>query len=294
MKIAIYGSRRQHENLAQFRAFLKSSADNGCELIVHTKLFRHIHEEMPDAFDGVDCREVERLGSLRPDFAVSIGGDGTFLRTAAWVGDREIPILGVNTGHLGFLSALDSGDLPLLPLALKNASELFRIERRSLIAVDSPSLRNMSSIWPYALNEVALLKEESASMIIASTRLGDDLLAQYYADGLIVSTPTGSTAYNLSIGGPLVQPDLDVHIIAPVAAHSLSMRPLVVGGSQPVNIIPEGRASHFRLAIDGRSLIINNGEQVTLTRAPFCIHVLQAKNRSFTDTLRKKLHWGEE
>ena len=293
MTIAVYGSRRQHDNLSQLRAFIRAAAQANIRLLVHTKLFRHIKEEMPDAFEGADAREVVDIDALCPDYAVSIGGDGTFLRTAAWVGDRNIPILGVNTGHLGFLSALDCGDLPLIPLALTNADELFRIEPRSLIHVSSPSL-DASGVWPYALNEVALLKEETASMIVANTHIGAEPLANYYADGLIVSTPTGSTAYNLSIGGPLVQPDLDVHIIAPVAAHSLSMRPLVVGTSKPITIIPGGRAPHLRLAIDGRSLRVNNGETIIITRAPFQIRILQGKTHTFTDTLRRKLHWGEE
>jgi NAD+ kinase len=293
MKIAIYGSRRQHDNLGEVRAFLTAAAERGCGLVFHRKLFRHLAEEMPDVMSATDYDVVDELGAHEPDYVVSLGGDGTFLRTAAWIGGREVPVIGVNTGHLGYLAALGIEDLAVLPLALENADELFRIEARSLIEVDCPSLR-FHRLWPYALNEVALTKEETASMIVADTWIGDEHLADYRADGILVSTPTGSTAYNLSVGGPLVEPEIDVHIIAPIAAHSLSMRPLVVGGNRPLRIIPGGRASHMRLAVDGRSLQVENGEEIVLRRAPFRTLVMQVRERTFTDTLRRKLHWGDE
>lgn len=293
MKIAIYGSRRQHANLTEVRAFLEACIRAGVELTFHRKLFRHLEEEIPDAVASLECIVVDDFGTTEADFVVSLGGDGTFLRTAAWVGVREIPIVGVNTGHLGYLAALDISDLPLLPAALAHASDFFRVEGRSLIAVECPSLRP-DGIWPYALNEVALIKEESASMIVTDMWIGDEHLAEYRADGILVSTPTGSTAYNLSVGGPLVEPELDVHIIAPIAAHSLSMRPLVVGGKRPLRLIPGGRSAHMRLAIDGRSLRVENGEEIILRRAPFRTMVMQGKGRTFSDTLRRKLHWGDE
>ena len=145
----------------------------------------------------------------------------------------------------------------------------------------------------YALNEVAISKEESASMINAEVSLGETPLAEYRADGLIVCTSTGSTAYNLSVGGPIVEPTLDVCVISPVAAHSLSMRPLVVGLSQPVRIVPTGRARHIRLALDGRSVLVDAGTPVELSKAPFDVLVMQVADHTFADTLRKKLHWGE-
>lgn len=292
MKIAIYGSRRQHDNLQQLRGFLEAAASRGHELIFHRKLYRHLMEEIPGEMSQRHYEVVDSLGSLQPQYAVSLGGDGTFLRTAAWVGSREIPIVGVNTGHLGYLAPLAIDDLPLLPLALENAAELFRVEPRTLIEVRCPSLEGRD-IWPYALNEVALIKEETASMIVADTWIGDEHLAEYRADGVLVSTPTGSTAYNLSVGGPLVEPDLDVFIIAPVAAHSLSMRPLVVGSGRTLRIIPGGRATHMRLAVDGRSLEVENGETIELMKAPFRTPVMQARGHSFTDTLRRKLHWSD-
>ena len=160
-----------------------------------------------------------------------------------------------------------------------------------MLQVTAPSLP--PEVGFFALNEVAISKEESASMINAEVSLGDMPLAEYCADGLIVCTSTGSTAYNLSVGGPIVEPTLDVCVISPVAAHSLSMRPLVVGLSQPITIVPTSRARHIRLALDGRSVLVDAGTPVVLSKAPFQMLVMQVADHTFANTLRQKLHWGE-
>lgn len=294
MKIALYGSRRQQAFLAPISAFLDAAAARGITLVMHPKIYAHLQQEIPlkmssPGFIQGDASCVD----TDADYVVSLGGDGTFLRTAAWVGAAEIPILGVNTGHLGYLTALGIEDLPAVPAALEEASGLFRAEPRQLIAVEAPALHG-SGIWPYALNEVAFLRCEDASIMEAEVRLDGSLLATYRADGLIVCTPTGSTAYNLSIGGPLVQPELDVRVIAPVAAHSLSMRPLVVAGRSDIQVLCNGRAPHIRLALDGRSVTVDCGTPVLLAPAQFHILVMQPRTRSFADALREKLHWGEE
>ncbi len=287
MKIAIYGSRRQYGAFAEVSAFLKVLAGRGDSVFMHHKLYRHLHDEIPEALGGVVCVEADE--SVEADLAVSLGGDGTFLRTAQWLAPQQVPVVGVNTGHLGYLTALTIAQLPELPELI--AGDYLRIERRSLLRVTSPKLP--PEVGMYALNEVAISKEESASMINAEVSLGETPLAEYRADGLIVCTSTGSTAYNLSVGGPIVEPTLDVCVISPVAAHSLSMRPLVVGLSQPVRIVPTGRARHIRLALDGRSVLVDAGTPVELSKAPFDVLVMQVADHTFADTLRKKLHWGE-
>ncbi len=287
MRIAIYGSKRQHPVLPQLEAFLALLGRRGDSVVMHRKLYRHLYELIPRSLSVVST--VVDGPAFEADMAVSLGGDGTFLRTAMWVGDKELPIVGVNTGHLGYLAALTADQLCDLPQLL--ADDCFRIERRSLLEVTSPELPQ--PIGRYALNEVALTKEESASMIQANVCLGDTHLADYRADGLIICTSTGSTAYNLSVGGPIVEPTVDVCIISPVAAHSLSMRPLVVGASTPITIVPSGRARHVRLALDGRSALIDVDTPVTLAPAPFKVLVLQLKNQTFADILRDKLHWGD-
>lgn len=146
---------------------------------------------------------------------------------------------------------------------------------------------------PYALNEVVVAKSETGSMIEALVSINETPLANYRADGIIVCTATGSTAYNLSVGGPIVQPTLDVNVISPVAAHSLSMRPLVVDGTANVNIVPGGRSGHVRLSLDGRNYEIERGTNVEICPAPFHVLLLQPSDRTFADSLRDKLHWGE-
>lgn len=291
MKIAIYGSRRQQQYSAILAGFFDELQRRGCEVVMHRKLYTYLREFMPLALAPV--RRVVDGPDFTADYAVSLGGDGTFLRTAMWVGDKEIPVVGVNTGHLGYLSALPVERLPELPAMLDNSAGVFRTEVRGLIRVDSAGL-DSCRIWPYALNEVAVGKEENSSMIMADVSIDGALLARYRADGLLVCTSTGSTAYNLSVGGPIVQPTLDVRVIAPVAAHSLSMRPLVVGGSSRIEIVPGGRASHVRLALDGRSYSLAVGTPVTLTTAAFGLKLMQLREHSFAGTLRDKLGWGAE
>ncbi len=160
-------------------------------------------------------------------------------------------------------------------------------DTRSLIEVTAPGL----DIWPYALNEVALLKNETASMIRVLATVDGHELAEYRVDGLLVSTPTGSTAYNLSVGGPIVQPCAPVWVIAPVAPHSLSMRPLVLNDSSELTLLPSSRAPHVRLSLDGRAVSLDSETQICLRRAPFGVKVLHPAGYHFAATLRDKLHW---
>lgn len=285
MTIAIYGSRRQHKAISFLEQFLQSLIDHNIGILMHRKLYNHITEELgrplPEQVTAVSGDDFEA------DLAVSLGGDGTFLRTAAWVGDKQIPIVGVNTGHLGYLTALSIDQLPGLLGMIERDS--FLIERRSLIQVLSPAL----PFSPFALNEVTVAKEASASMISTQVEVNGMKLADYHADGLIISTPTGSTAYNLSAGGPIVQPTLEVVIITPLAPHSLAMRPLVADASATLRVVPGGRAPGVRLALDGRSLEIPTGTEIILTRAPFKTLVMQLATHPFAEALRDKLHWGE-
>lgn len=287
MRIAVYGSKRQESSAEQIRLFLENLRRRGATAVMHRKLYNHLYGFMPRALAAVGS--VVDGNDFEADLAVSLGGDGTFLRTAMWVGDKEIPIVGVNTGHLGFLTALPVDRLPQLLDEL--GGDAFRMESRSALELCSPFIDPHSA--PYALNEIAIAKVETSSMIKADVSIDGKPLAQYSADGLIVCTATGSTAYNLSVGGPIVQPTVDVCVLSPVAAHSLTMRPMVVDGRSAIRIVPSGRASHVRLSLDSRYYEIETGTPVEIRRAPFTVRVLQPADRSFADILRDKLHWGE-
>lgn len=284
MRIAVYGSRHQEAYLGFIEEFFKALAAAGVEAVVHSKLYHYLLHLMPAALEAV--KRVTDATDFSADVAVSIGGDGSFLRTSAWVGDKEIPILGVNTGHLGYLTSLPVEKLPQLPHILASGS--CTVENRSLIAVECEGVGG----WPYALNEVAISKSDGASILEINAMIDSMPLADYRADGLIISTPTGSTAYNLSLGGPIVQPSAPVFVLSPNAAHSLSMRPLVVADTSVLKFVCDGRSRQFRIAIDGRSYAVDNGTVVTLRRAPFVTKVMMTDGANFAQTLRNKLSWS--
>ncbi len=284
MKIAVYGSRRQDGNLAQIEQFMSESARLGIEIVMHPKLYKTLRASMLPALSAV--RRVTDSSDFAADVAVSIGGDGTFLRTAMWLEGKNVPILGVNAGHLGYLTALSVNDLAEVPQLLMSGTLV--ADRRGLIEVVAPAL----PVWPFALNEVTVAKDDSASMITTTAELDGSLLADYRADGLIVATATGSTAYNLSVGGPIIQPRTPVWVISPIAAHALTMRPLVVSDNSTLILRPDARAEHFRLTVDGRSVSLPVGTEIKLRKAAFEVIVLHLPGSTFGETLRNKLHWG--
>lgn len=282
MKLALYGSRHQDEYLPQIEHFLIRLSERGDTVVMHAKLYNYLLHLMPLALKCVE--RVTDGNDFTADFAVSLGGDGSFLRTAAWVADKEIPIVGVNTGHLGFLTSLGIEELPQLPEMLEGS---FSVVDHSLLEVVSPKVQG----WPYALNEVTVTKSETSSMISVDVKIDDIPLADYRADGLIIATPTGSTAYNLSVGGPIVQPTAPVFVLSPIAAHSLSMRPLVIDDTSHLHITCESRTPRFRLSIDGRATVHELSSEVKLRRAAFTIKAIQLPGHNFAITLRNKLSW---
>ena len=288
MVIAIYGSRRQDPYLDTLTSFFEQLKCRHIDVVMHSKLYNYMEPLIaPGALDCVAAVSDDGDSAFEADLAVSIGGDGTFLRTAMWVAGRDIPIVGVNTGHLGYLSAIPVGRLTSMLQMIEDGA--FRAEQRSLLQVVEPQLK----IWPYALNEVAVTKGDRSSMIVARTLVDGSSLADYKADGLIVATPTGSTAYNLSVGGPIVQPAAPVMVLSPIAAHSLSMRPLVISDESEIRITVNCRKSHFRLSLDGWLVLLDEGTTVVMRRAPFVITALQLAEHDFASTLRDKLSWAE-
>lgn len=286
MKVAIYGNMYQEDYLNHLSDFLDALSHSGIKVEIESKFYNYLTRVLPGELpvDGVI------VGSdFVADMAISIGGDGTFLRTARWVGDKQIPILGINTGHLGYLADITVDDLIPAVDDLKNG--LYKIENRSLIEVTSTRKEAIVD-WNYALNEVAVIKQDTASMIEVATMVNDVELATYKGDGLIVSTPTGSTGYNLSVGGPIVEPTAPNWIISPIAAHSLTMRPLVVSDSRELTITTNSRATNYRVSLDGRSVTLPVGSTIKLRKAPFVVKVVQRMKHNFGDTLRNKLLWG--
>lgn len=221
-------------------------------------------------------------------FIVSLGGDGTFLRAAHKFGASGNPLLGINAGRLGFITAAAIDNVSDIALAMAKGE--YRIERRSMLAASFSSDGNESDM--FALNEMAVLKRDSASMISSTVKLNHRELANYVGDGLIVSTPTGSTGYNLSVGGPILEPTAPIFVISPIAAHSLSLRPLVVSDRSVIDITTKSRSGSYLLSIDGHSITMPSGSEVTIYVAPHLLNVVHLHDQHFANVLRNKLLWG--
>lgn len=222
------------------------------------------------------------------DFCISMGGDGTFLKTASRVGAKCIPIFGINTGHLGFLADVGPTEIEEA-LGLVYAGS-YVVEEQTVIKIEADGEPIEGN--PYALNDIALLKRDMASMIAIRTCINGDYLVTYQADGLIVTTPTGSTAYSLSNGGPIMVPQTRTLCLTAVAPHSLNIRPIVIPDDCEITLEVESRSHNFLVAIDGRSEKLLEGTKVTIRKAPFSAHVMKRKGQRYFSTLREKMMWG--
>ena len=282
MRIAIYGSRRQLPYKDSIQSLLRRLSLAGAEIYMAHKLYTHLAGDLALNLSAVTLAGSDFRSLPHIDMALSTGGDGTFLRPAARGADTGTPILGINTGHLGYLAPLPVADAPAFVDNILAGN--YTVEHRSLLQVTEPATRG----WHCALNEVVLAKDDSASLITAETLLDSRPLATYKADGLTIATPTGATAYNLSAGGPIIQPTAPVWVLSPIAAHSLGM-PLLVSDDTVLRITVSGRGHTFRLTLDGRSTTLPMGTQVTVRRAPFTTGVVQPLGTGFPAVLRTKL-----
>ena len=290
MKVAVFGKRRQSpEDVPHILALLRTLEEENAFISID----RHFFEAMSRlAGEPLPADDVFDNDEFSADFCLSIGGDGTFLRTARRVAAKEIPILGFNTSHLGFLAEHSIADGPRLIRDIAEGN--YTVEPRSLLEGKGigEGVKAGVSGWGFALNEIAILRQDTASMITVNTRLDGMPVASYQGDGLIVSTPTGSTAYNLSVGGPIVQPTAPCWVLSPIAPHSLTMRPLVVADSHVIDIEVESRTDTYRVTLDGRTLILPISVRLRLRRAPFVTKIIHSPDHNFIDTLRAKLLWG--
>ncbi|MCM1292455.1 MAG: NAD(+)/NADH kinase [Bacteroides sp.] len=286
-KIVIFGNKSQKtgfERLENLFAALKAHCDR-LDIELHRRYMDFLHAKtgMPlDSFRTFDIYDG------MADMALSIGGDGTFLTTAASVGAYETPILGINSGHLGYLATTELTDGE--EIARRIIEEDYMVEERSLISVECSEPVDL--VRRYALNEVAILKQDTASMITVSTSIDGRPLANYRGDGLIISTPTGSTGYNLSVGGPIIAPTASDWVVSPIAPHSLTMRPLVLTDDHMMEIATESRADTYLLSVDGKATALPLNTRVTLRKAYHSIYVVLPRDYNFVDSLRSKLLWG--
>ncbi len=226
------------------------------------------------------------------DLLISIGGDGTILRAITFVAALDIPIVGINTGRLGFLATIQVEDIEK---AIQNILDgHYKISERSLLSVETvPENADVSEL-NFALNEVAVSRKNTTSMITVETLLDDEYLTSYWSDGLIVSTPTGSTGYSLSCGGPVITPGANSFVLTPIAPHNLSARPLIIPDSTEIQLKVSGREEQHLLSLDSRIATLDNGTLIKIKKADFKIKMIDLLNESFLKTLRKKMLWGED
>ena len=222
------------------------------------------------------------------DLFISIGGDGTILDSVCLVRDSHVPVLGLNTGRLGFLSNVASEEIEEALESIENKK--YYLDQRSLIHISGDAVR--LDDFPYALNEITVQKHSDASMVAVHAYMGERFINTYWADGLIVATPTGSTAYSLSCGGPIIMPGSETFVITPIAPHNLNVRPLVVPNDADLRLSAEGRRPVHRLTLDARPFELPEGAEVRLTTADFKFNLLNLEHQHFFSTIRNKMLWG--
>lgn len=286
MDIAIFGKRTQDSSKEQISLLFRLLKERGASISVDTRFYDYLRSILPEAPEVDDFIP----GNLfRADFALSIGGDGTFLNTASRVGDKGIPILGINTGRLGFLTASDGSDMEELVDEMMTGR--LEVESRAQLKLETDS----SSIdYPFALNEIAITKRDVSAMLHIHATLNGEYLNDYQADGLLLSTATGSTAYSLSVGGPILMPDSSSYVIVPIAPHSLTIRPLVLDARTVVDLRVESRSHTYLVSLDGRSYSLPMSSELRISSSDFMINIVRRKSQSFLSTLKAKMMWGKD
>lgn len=287
MNVAIYGRKINKQNSIYFKEVIDVLHSFGWNPILEKDLKEYLVSKMglSSKIDEFSSHSDFHKGI---DLTLSIGGDGTFIKTVGFIRDSGVPIIGINTGRLGFLANIPKEQIHATMEQVKLKE--FEYQKRSLLRIQTEE--NLFGEDNFALNEVTFHKKDTASMITVHASLENKYLNSYWADGLIVATPTGSTAYSLSCGGPIITPGCQVHILTPIAPHNLNVRPMVVPDHMPIKLSIEGRERKYLISLDGNSKNIRQGEEVIITKAEFMINVIKFEDNNFLDTIRNKMSWG--
>ncbi|MCC7302306.1 MAG: NAD kinase [Bacteroidia bacterium] len=286
MKIAVYGRMIDNNRTTPVQELFDLLGKEKVEVLIHEPFMNFIKDRLrlPDQLQTFLSHDDLRN---RADFLFSLGGDGTLLETLSLVRDSGLPVVGINTGKLGFLSSIGKEESALVIAALREKK--YEIEKKEVLFLDTPGL---FSDLPYALNEITIMKNDTSSMVTIHAYLDDVLLNTYWCDGLIISTQTGSTAYSLSCGGPIVAPGADVFTLTPMAPHNLNVRPVVIPDHGTLRLKVEGSNKQYMLALDSRSSSLNNQDELTIRKAAWRMNLVRLPGRDFFTSLRNKLLWG--
>ncbi len=291
MKVGIYGQYYKGEAISYIEILLKTLALKDIEVVIEENFYDLIKV---NNFPEKEYQTFSDYSDLDSSFEVmlTVGGDGTFLRAVTFVRDLNIPILGINIGRLGFLATIQKENISeAINLLL---TRQYKIEERSLLSVSIGKNDSDLSDINFALNEISVSRRNSTSMITVQTYLDDEYLTSYWADGLIVSTPTGSTGYSLSCGGPVITPSTKSFVLTPIAPHNLNARPLVIPDDTNIKLKIIAREKQALLSLDSRTITIDNETEIFIKKSPFTLKTIQLTEQTFLKTLREKLLWGED
>lgn len=289
MKVVIYGKKFGEEADSYIRKLYNKLDQMGIESVTHDRFAGFLRTRAIPDFSRPTYEKPKDI-QLPVDFLISIGGDGTILDTISSIGDTEIPIVGINTGRLGFLANNSKEDVEKV-LELLAAGE-YSLQHRTLLSLDTED--NLFGNYNFALNEITIHKKDSSSMITLHTYVDGEFLNSYWADGLIISTPTGSTAYSLSCGGPILDPSSKSFIVNPIAPHNLTARPIIIPDEAVITVEVEGREEEFLVTLDSRSKTIASRYRLKMYKSDFHIHLVQFDDQNFFKTIRNKLLWGQD
>tara|TARA_R110002049_G_scaffold213973_3_gene385515 strand:- start:1416 stop:2300 length:885 start_codon:yes stop_codon:yes gene_type:complete len=291
MKVAVFGRFYNKTTASSVETLFNYLLKKDIDAYIETEFSNLIKSESQNQKDYSSFKTFDILDKSF-DLLVSVGGDGTILRAITFVKDIDIPIIGINTGRLGFLATIQTNEIENAIQDIIDGN--YKISERSLLSVETSSKNDNISSLNFALNEVAVSRKNTTSMITVETYLNGEYLTSYWSDGLIVSTPTGSTGYSLSCGGPVITPGTNSFVLTPIAPHNLSARPLVIPDSTEIQLKVDGREEQHLVSLDSRIATLNNGTIIKIKKAGFKIKMIDLLNESFLVTLRKKLLWGED
>ncbi|WP_136466132.1 NAD kinase [Flagellimonas onchidii] len=290
MKVAVYGQSFHEEDKTYLIALLEELQKIEANIFLELGFDQLVSEHI-SSFNYSTFSQNSGLDSSFEMF-ISFGGDGTMLRAVTYVKDLGIPIVGVNTGRLGFLSTFKKEDVRKVVTEFTKGN--YTIEERSLVEVELHSELEEIGDLNFALNEITVSRKDTTSMITVETYLNEEYLTSYWADGLIVSTPTGSTGYSLSCGGPVIEPSAKSLVLTPIAPHNLNARPLVISDNTKIRLKVSGREENHLVSLDSRIASIPNGKEIRVRKSDFTIKMIEYKSESFLKTLRNKLLWGQD
>lgn len=290
MQVVVFGKQVKDQNIPYIQSLMDVLHDEGINIFVYADYLRQLEGKIKFKKDVASFEGYVDFSVKKIDFVITLGGDGTILSATTIVRDSEVPILGINLGRLGFLASIEKRLIRETIHALTRG--MYSLDERILLHLESNF--NLFGNINFALNDCTILKRDTSSMITIKTFINGDLLNNYWADGIIIATPTGSTGYSLSCGGPILFPNSGNFVITPVAPHNLNVRPIVISDNSVISFEIEGRTENFLCTLDSRFETITSSHQIAVRKGDFTIKLVQMHESGFLETMRQKLAWGSD